>query len=191
MSSESPDASVLIVEDEQDLADLYAVWLADEHDVTAVYGGEEALEAISPETDVVLLDRRLSDQHGDDVLDAIRESDCDPRVAMVTAVEPDFDILDLGLDEYLVKPVSRSELREAVVQLLKRDSYDESVQEFYSIASRLSALEARKPPDALEESEDYQALLAELRTVRDQLSVTLADLGSDDYAAMFRDLGQT
>lgn len=191
MSSEPPDATVLIVEDEQDLADLYAVWLADDYDVTTVYGGEEALEALSPEIDVVLLDRRLSDQHGDQVLDIIRESDLDPRVAMVTAVEPDFDILDLGLDEYLVKPVSRTELRETVAQLRKRDSYDESVQEFYSIASRLSALEARKPPDALEESEDYQALLAELREVRDRLSVTLEDLGTDDYAAMFRDIGKT
>ena len=191
MSSESPSVSVLIVEDEQDLADLYEVWLSDVYDVTTVYSGEDALEAIGPEIDVVLLDRRLNDQHGDEVLDTIRDSDLGPQVAMVTAVEPDFDILDLGLDEYLVKPVSRDELRETVAQLHKRETYDESVQKFYSIASRLSALQARKPADALEDSEDYQELLAELRDVRDRLSVTLEDLGSEEYVAMFRDLGES
>ena len=191
MTSDEPAPTVLVVEDEQDLADLYTVWLADEYDVKTVYSGDEALDALSPGIDVVLLDRRLSDRHGDEVLDTIREGDLDPRVAMVTAVEPDFDILDLGLDEYLVKPVSRSELREAVDRLLTRVTYDESVQEFYSIASRLAALEARKPADALEASDDYQELLTEIRRVRERLSVTLEDLGAEEYSAMFRDLGKT
>jgi len=106
--SEQPPL-VLVVEDEPDLADLYAAWLGDEYRVRTAYGGQEALDELDEaddEVDAILLDRRMPGLSGDEVLAAVRERGIDCRVAMVTAVEPDFDILKMGFDDYLVKPVT-------------------------------------------------------------------------------------
>lgn len=42
---------------------------------------------------------------GNEVLDKMRIAGYDWCVAMVTTVEPDLDILEMGFDDYLVKPV--------------------------------------------------------------------------------------
>jgi DNA-binding response OmpR family regulator len=188
MSADSP--LVLVVEDEPDLADLYATWLKDEYRVRTAYGGREALEEIDEEVDVVLLDRRMPDLSGDEALKAIRERGVECRVAMVTAVEPDFDIVEMGFDDYLVKPVSRESLTETVENLLLRNSYDEGIQELSSLASTKALLEAEKDAVALEENGEYQQLTARVTELRDELNETLAQFDAEhDLAAMYRDLG--
>ena len=54
------DVGVLIAEDDPDLADLYARWIGEEHTVHVAYDGEEALEKLDKDVDVVLLDRMMS-----------------------------------------------------------------------------------------------------------------------------------
>lgn len=51
--------TVLIVEDEQALADLYADRLGEAYVVETAYDGREALEQLDEGIDVVLLDRRM------------------------------------------------------------------------------------------------------------------------------------
>ena len=94
------DPTVLVVEDEPDIAALYSGFLEERYDVTVAETATEAVDRVDAAVDVVLLDRRLPDGSGDDVLEHIRESGYDCRVAMVTAVEPDFDIIDMGFDLY-------------------------------------------------------------------------------------------
>jgi len=79
----STQATVLVVDDEHHLADLYTDYLADDHEVLTAYGGEEALELLDdPDTDVdvTLLDRRMPDLSGDEVLAAIDDTDEEIRV---------------------------------------------------------------------------------------------------------------
>ena len=52
---------ILVVEDEEPLADLFTAWLSDEYTVDTAYTGEEALELLNETLNVVLLDRRLPD----------------------------------------------------------------------------------------------------------------------------------
>ncbi|PSQ11434.1 hypothetical protein BRC93_05455 [Halobacteriales archaeon QS_5_70_15] len=106
-----PRPSVLIVDDDRDLADLYATWLQDDYYTRTVYSGRDALDELHDGIDVVLLDRRLPDIPGDEVLVTLRDRGMDCRVSMVTAVNPGFDILELGFDDYLTKPIDREELR--------------------------------------------------------------------------------
>ena len=82
-------ATVVVVEDEPDLADLYTAWLDDDYDVHAAYGGEEALELIDDlgAVDVVLLDRRMPEVSGDEVLSALR----DRGLAVTHAAPPGLD----------------------------------------------------------------------------------------------------
>ncbi|MFB6198617.1 MAG: response regulator transcription factor, partial [Halobacteriaceae archaeon] len=86
-------ATVLVVEDERNLADLFGTWLEGEYDVRVSYTGEDALEEFDDGVDVVLLDRRMPDISGDEILKEINQSVHECQVAMVTGVDPDFDIV--------------------------------------------------------------------------------------------------
>ena len=188
MSAEPP--LVLVVEDERDLADLYATWLRDEYRVRVAYGGREAIDELDDEVDVALLDRRMPDLSGDETLDAIREEGVDCRVAMVTAVEPDFDVVEMGFDDYLVKPVSRDALKDTVENLLLRNTYDEGIQELFALASKKALLESEKDPATLDANEEYRELSERVAELRGDLDETLATFDDDhDIDAMYRDLG--
>ena len=54
---------------------------------------------------------------GNEVLAETEERGLPCRVAMVTAVDPDFDIIDMGCDDYLVKPIARADLLDVVDRL--------------------------------------------------------------------------
>ncbi|WP_313695057.1 response regulator transcription factor [Halorarum halobium] len=182
---------VLVVEDEPDLADLYAAWLGDEYEVRTAYGGHEALEQLDEDVDIVLLDRRMPGLSGDEVLVAVRERGIECRVAMVTAVEPDFDIVAMGFDDYLVKPVTRGALTETVEGLFRRSEYDSDVQTYFALASKKAVLESEKGRAALEESEEYDYLDAQLRDLRENLDDSVANFDEhDDFEGAFRDIGR-
>ncbi|ELY72485.1 response regulator [Natrinema pallidum] len=181
--------SVLIVEDEPDLADLYAAWLEDDCDVETVYDGNDALDAIDGSVDVVLLDRRMPGLSGDTVLDTIRERGLDCRVAMVTAVEPDFDIIRLGFDDYLVKPVSKGELVDIIDQLQLRASYNEKLQEFFALASKKALLDDQKTDAQRKSSQEYAELRDRLAVLRVQVNDTMQSLFEQDgYRQLCRDI---
>ncbi|WP_435125490.1 response regulator transcription factor [Halobaculum sp. D14] len=187
-STDSP--VVLVVEDEPDLANLYAAWLGDEYTVRTAYGGREALEQLDDDVDAVLLDRRMPGLSGDEVLVAVRDRGIDCRVAMVTAVEPDFDIVAMGFDDYLVKPVTREALVDTVEGLLRRSQYDSRVQELFAIASKKAVLESEKGRTALENSEEYRELENRVKELREELDQTVDELGDHgDFERMFRDIG--
>lgn len=183
MTAQTP--TVLLVEDERDLADTYAAWLSGRYDVRTAYDGERALELLDG-VDVVLLDRRLPGMTGDEVLDAIRDHEAGHQVAMVTAVEPDVDVLELGFDDYLVKPVSREDLQDVIERLARRVAYDEAVQRHFALVSKLAALETYRSEDELQASEEYARLQEELADLTERLSAHQQELTETDYAALFR-----
>ena len=167
MSEQRP--LVLVVEDEPDLADLYAAWLGDEYRVRTAYGGNEALDVLDEagdDVDALLLDRRMPGLSGDEVLDAVTDRGIECRVAMVTAVEPDFDIIEMGFDDYLVKPVTSDTLRDTDKTLLTRNDYDAGVQDLFSLTSKKAMLEAEKSASELADNEEYQVDGANRRTPR-------------------------
>lgn len=179
MTSEK-QSTVLIVEDERDLADLYAAWLADTYSVRTAYGGEEALERMDDTVDVVLLDRQMPDLSGKVVLREIRERGYECRVAMVTAIDPDLDIIEMGFDDYLTKPVSEDDLHAVVDRLLTLVAYDDHFQEYYAVASKKATLDAQHGEDYLNDSDEYAALEARLADLEEQLDATLDELDRGD-----------
>lgn len=180
--------TVLVVDDERDLADLYAAWLESEYDVRTAYGGDEALDRVDDGVDVALVDRLMPDRSGDEVLSAIREKEYGVKVAMVTAVEPDFDIIEMGFDDYVVKPVRREELLEVVNGLLQRGTYDTQLQEYFALVSKRAALEAEKTDRELAESTAYDDLNERIETLRERLDETTAKMDDEDFEAVLRQL---
>ncbi len=187
--TEAGDPVVLVVDDEEGLADLFATWLADEWAVRVAYDGEGALERMDGEVAIVVLDRRLPDISGDEVLDAIHEAGYDCRVIMVTAIEPDFDIIEMGFDEYLVKPVANDDLLDTVERVHRRREYNEDMREYYSLASKRAVLSVEKSCPELGDSPEFRDLEDRLTALRHSIDETIEDLdGHADFAAAFRDL---
>jgi len=188
MSDSNPPV-VLIVEDEPDVAETYNLWLQNDYEVRMAGDGSEALELLNDEVDVVLLDRMMPGLSGDEVLERIRASGSDCRVAMVTAVEPDFDILEMGFDSYLTKPIRSDDLHETVTNLLERSEYDDLLQEYYSLVEKQATLEATKSSAELAESEEYESLTERVNELKEELSQTLGGVQNDeDFIATLREL---
>jgi DNA-binding response OmpR family regulator len=180
------EQTVLVVDDEEDIADLYTTWLEMGHDVRTAYSGQEALEKADAAVDIVFLDRQMPDKSGDEVLDALREAGLECRVVMVTAVDPDFDIVDMAFDDYLTKPVMREDLTEAVEDMNERDEYNETVQEYFALTSKKATLEAEKTPSELQENEEYQAMVDRVEELQSQADSAVADF-DDDFDSLFRE----
>jgi DNA-binding response OmpR family regulator len=157
MSDPDPpgDLRALVVDDEREVADAYALRLRGFCDVDTAYGGEEALAVVeeSP-VDVVLLDRHMPDVSGDDVLRTLDEAGYYGRVVMVTAVDPDFDVLEMPFDDYLCKPVDREDVR-AVVDQQRRILAYETLGEYFRVESTRAVLEAETGPERRERHEEY------------------------------------
>ncbi len=116
---------ILVVDDENLLADAIAEWLRREaFAVDVAYDGDAALERLGVnDYDVVVLDRDLPVVHGDDVCRAIVESEVPTRVLMLTAaagVRERVTGLNLGADDYLAKPFAFVELSARVHALGRR-----------------------------------------------------------------------
>ncbi len=171
-------ATVLLIDDDADVRETYELYLADTYTVRSAPDGATGLEQLDDSVDVVLLDRRMPGLSGAEVLAEIRASDIECRVVMVTAVAPDLDLLQMDFDEYLVKPVSESELRDVVAQMLDRNELEDDIRDMFAIASKLATLEAKLDIDQLENSERYQALLDDFYAIREEFD---APPSKDDY----------
>jgi DNA-binding response OmpR family regulator len=187
--SDADRPTVLVVEDEPDVAETYRLWLADGYEVLWAEDGEEALELVGDGVDVVLLDRMMPRMSGDEVLTEIRSRGIDCRVAMVTAVDPDFDIIEMGFDEYVSKPPTRDGLLGTVEALLDRDDYADRVRRYRSLVSKRAALQAEKSITELEASEEYADLEARIAATEEALSAEQDALKDDaTFVSAIRDL---
>ncbi|WP_135366111.1 HalX domain-containing protein [Halosimplex halophilum] len=191
---------VLVVEDDPEIAALYARWLSEEYQTRVAHGPDEALDRLDESVTVVLLDRQLSEgdgesapdsesaPDGESVLDAIAASEYDPSVALVTAVEPDFDIVDMDIDAYRLKPLTRTELLELVRSLRRRARYDASLSELFSLVSKRAALMASRSDEELRDSDEYRELVARLQTVNARTDDLVRGLSARDVETLFRQL---
>ena len=190
-TEQSNRADVLVVEDDRSLADLYAEWLEGSYNVETAYDGTEALERLDETVDVVLLDRMMPGLSGGDVLEGVRDADVDPRVVMVSAVTPDLDIVQMGFDAYLEKPIEAASLHETVDQMLTRAEYDEKLQKLFSLIERQETLEAVKKTESLEASEEYRSLTERLEAVQIDVESLLTELPDEDFRVAVERLQRT
>jgi DNA-binding response OmpR family regulator len=182
--------SVLVVEDNVELAGLYASWTPGEWSVEAVHSGDDAIPAVDDSTDVVVLDRRLPGYSGDEVLERLRADGYDCQVVIVTAVKPDFDIVEMGFDDYLVKPVDRTAFERTLARSIQRSAYDEELREYYAEVSKLAVLETRKSEAELSASEEYGTLESRVGERAERADGLLDDLLADPatHTQLFRGL---
>ncbi|OIV38089.1 DNA-binding response regulator [Mangrovactinospora gilvigrisea] len=118
---------VLVVEDEQLLADAVATGLRREAmAVDVVYDGQAAMDRVAVnDYDVVVLDRDLPKVHGDEVCRYVVANSSPTRVLMLTAsgdISERVAGLELGADDYLPKPFAFTEMVARVRALGRRST---------------------------------------------------------------------
>ena len=116
---------ILVVEDERKLAEVLASALRAEHyDVIVAPTGEDGFFRANAETfDLVLLDLLLPGRNGLEILQTLRKRQVQTPVLVLTARDGIDDRvlgLDLGADDYLIKPFALPELLARIRALLRR-----------------------------------------------------------------------
>jgi len=124
---------VLVVEDERKLAQILASALQAEHyEVVVARTGEDGFFRASAETfDLVVLDLMLPGRNGLEILQALRQRHLQTPVLILTArdgIEDRVTGLDLGADDYLVKPFALPELLARIRALLRRGRPSEALR---------------------------------------------------------------
>ena len=183
-TSSSP--SILLVEDEQSIAEPFARALErGGFGATVARTGAEALRlARELEPDVVLLDLALPDVNGRDLCRALR-AESDVPIIMVTASGTVTDRivgLELGADDYVVKPFASAEVIARIRAVLRRGAQNDDGQaDGLSVGGLRLDLEARRAwlaGDELELTRKEFDLLTRLARDADRV-VTRETLMSD------------
>ena len=117
---------VLFIEDDRGIAHFVKKGLEENYlTVDMAYDGEEGMYlALHERYDLFILDIMLPKLDGIEILKSIREKDIDTPVIFLTAKDTEKDIvkgLNLGADDYMVKPFSINELLARVRAILRRD----------------------------------------------------------------------
>ncbi len=115
---------ILIVDDDENISELISLYLEKENYSTRIVdNGNDVLEAVkSFNPNLVLLDLMLPGKDGYDVCKEIRQTSTVP-IIMLTAKGETFDKilgLELGADDYMVKPFDTKELTARVKAVLRR-----------------------------------------------------------------------
>jgi len=169
---------VLVVDDEEKLANMFTLWLRGDYDVRTVYEGEAFLAEVDEDVDVVLLDRRMPGYSGDDVLRMLERRDADPAVIVVTAVDPDLDVLEMPFDDYLVKPVQHDELVDAIDLQVRAREHDADLQRFLQLEAKRRVLLAEHRETALSGRAEWEELVDEHDQLKDRLQRTVENFES-------------
>lgn len=114
--------SILVVDDEEDLAQLYQKELSEEgYDVMVARSGDEALEAAQEQgPNLVVLDIKLPGEDGLRVLDRLKRENSERPVILNSAYSTyKGDFSSWAADAYVVKSPNLDELKHRIRELLK------------------------------------------------------------------------
>ncbi|MDH4047094.1 MAG: response regulator transcription factor [Gammaproteobacteria bacterium] len=125
----APNAKILIIDDDRELGEMLAEFLAPDHlDVSACLSGEDGLQALRDGSyELLILDIMLPGMNGLDVLKEVRKGS-DIPVIMLTARGEDVDRilgLEFGADDYLAKPFNPRELLARIKAIMRRTRSNE------------------------------------------------------------------
>lgn len=119
------DRLILVVEDEYDIGDIIELYLQREGmRVIRAMNGKQAIEINATQSiDLILLDIKLPELNGWEVLKRIRQSNQRTPVIMLTALDQDVDkvtALRMGADDFVIKPFNPNEVVARVHAVLRR-----------------------------------------------------------------------
>jgi len=142
---------IFIIDDEESILKMLSHWAKNQwgYNVRAFSNGNEALNALSENPDLVLLDIMLPDINGNEVLGKIKQRFPHLPVIMLSAqgsVEVALESIRLGAFDYFPKPVDKNRLEPAIRNAIKNydlerelESLKEDIHKEYSFDNIISA----------------------------------------------------
>ena len=156
---------LLIVEDENDLRNIVKKRLVKEHySVDACEDGLEAMAYIDMTSyDGIILDIMLPGKDGYEILRELRQREDDTPVLLLTAkdsIEDRVKGLDLGADDYLIKPFAFEELLARIRVLTRSEKQQDNVITLGNISLNTTTCELSSPSGSfLLTNKEYQMML--------------------------------
>ncbi|NOX91287.1 MAG: sigma-54-dependent Fis family transcriptional regulator [Gammaproteobacteria bacterium] len=137
----SDKPGVLLVEDAAPQAALFQQYLKNEMiNLTHVDTGADAIAAITINPpDLILLDLKLPDMEGQEILRWIKQEEFPIAVIVITghsSVDVAVDVMRIGAEDFLEKPVTASRLQTTVRNLLERSRLQHLVDDYQSTFDR-------------------------------------------------------
>lgn len=127
------DKRILIIEDDQDIAQLLLLHFGDIYrTVKAIHNGKAGFEAgLEQNWDVILLDIRLPDMDGLEICKQLRSHNVLTPILMLTSKSSELDQVlgfEIGADDYVTKPFRLLELSARIKALLRRNIINQSIE---------------------------------------------------------------
>lgn len=126
---------ILIVDDERGIADTMKAYFAPQYEVLTAYSGEEAIQKVERQPDLILLDINMPGMDGLTVCQTIREHIACPILFLTARIESTDKITSFqaGADDYIVKPVDLDELAARIAAHLRREQrrHNQSIVRFF------------------------------------------------------------
>jgi DNA-binding response OmpR family regulator len=125
-------ARILIVDDEEEICQVTERFLSRRKYIcfTASSGKEALVLANKERPNLVLLDVRLNNESGLDILPKLKQIDKDVKVIMVTALDDEETIRkakSLGADDYVTKPFTTKYLNDFILQKISYLSLQQKI----------------------------------------------------------------
>lgn len=114
---------LLIVDDESGIVDMIKSYFSLQYEVLTAHGGNEALQKLAKQPDLILLDINMPDMDGLILCQKIRELITCPILFLTARVESADKIVGFqaGADDYIIKPFDLDELGARVAAHLRRE----------------------------------------------------------------------
>jgi len=132
VSTLTPRAKILVVDDELGPRESLKLILQDRHEVSTANNGDQALACLDQaEYDLVILDIRMPGINGIDLLAEVKKRAPDTEVVMITAyasVETATNALRHGALDYLIKPFDRQSVLDVVEKGLSRRAHSRNMK---------------------------------------------------------------
>ena len=140
--------TILIVDDEKRLVSLVESYLIQEgYHVATAYNGKEALAVAKKEKpDLIILDIMMPEMNGYDFMRVHRTENDTPIIMLTAKVEDDDKVigLELGADDYVVKPFKPRELMARVRNVLRRAGKSEPTGKTLKVADVILNRDSRE-----------------------------------------------
>ncbi len=120
---------ILVIDDDDSLRDTVALLLENEgyHAVAAAEGRDGFEQALTIRPDLVVVDLRLPGMSGIEICKQLRASNVSTPIIVLSALADEIDkvlLLEIGADDYVVKPFGARELAARIRAVLRRSSVE-------------------------------------------------------------------
>ena len=121
--------TILVIDDDENLRDTIAMMLEQDgfHAILSGDGREGFDKALTNKPDLVLVDLRLPGMSGTEICKQLRAAKVDTPIIVLSALGDEVDkvlLLEIGADDYMVKPFGTRELMARIRAVLRRTSGD-------------------------------------------------------------------